>query len=215
MAHHVSPDWSLEIQIGSPVSRSEVSRWVTLLLLSIATVWLTASCDAARHEQGAAPTHPVQQEAPATPSSSASALEPKPESQIEEPNQTAEQFPDDLLGRSALSLLYAPYVNARSYGLLCGEESEATLDSDYPPIAHGLSSDSEMPPALLQFFAALGVDLETYQHRWFEELRIVLFARHQPGPNQIYVASVLEIALLDGDPPAWAVVVEGGRYICE
>lgn len=122
--------------------------------------------------------------------------------------------PAELDGAPATKLLYFPYVNSLKYGNLCGEEVSETYP-DGAILPHGLTAESELPRALVEFLdQGQEFSLSDYEYRWFEEERIVLFTRTRHGPDHSVVAAVAEVVLLDGDPPAWGIWSAGGRYIC-
>ena len=122
--------------------------------------------------------------------------------------------PAELDGASATKLLYFPYVNSLKYGNLCGEEVSETYP-DGAIVPHGLTAESELPQALVEFLDQdQEFSLSDYEYRWFEEERIVLFTRTRHGRAHMIVAAVAEVVMLDGDPPAWGIWSAGGRYIC-
>jgi len=136
---------------------------------------------------------------------------------VEQPTplwEREEEPPAELDGAPATRLLYYPYVNSLKYGNLCGEEVSETYP-DGAILPHGLTAESELPQALVEFLdQGQEFSLSDDEYRWFEEELIVLFTRTRHGPGQSVVAAVAEVVLLDGDPPAWGIWSAGGRYIC-
>lgn len=96
----------------------------------------------------------------------------------------------------------------------CGTDVFSTYSGE--SVAHGLTSESELLPALIDAVEELGWPIEEYEHRWFGETRIVLFSASPNDQTKPLFVDAMEVVLVEDEngEQVWSIPERHLRRPC-